>query len=45
MGNKLYSQDVKIGKNVVTARALKKGVILVQFKGKEASETKRALIL
>lgn len=45
LGNKLYSQDVKTGKNLVTAKTLKKGVILVRFKGKETTETKRALIL
>lgn len=44
-GNKLYSQDVKTGKSLVTAKTLKKGVILVRLKGKETTETKRTLIL
>lgn len=45
MGNKLFSQDVKVGKNLISAKGLKKGVILVRFRGKETIETKRALIL
>ena len=45
MGNKLYSQDVKVQKNLVSAKGLEKGVVLIHFRGKETTETKRAQIL
>lgn len=45
MGNKLHTQAVKVGKNLIWSSNIKSGIVLVRFNGKATTETKRALIL